>query len=30
MAAGTISLKARAPWLPPNTSRRSGPSGGGV
>ena len=25
IAAGTNSLKMRAPWLPPNTKRRSGP-----
>ena len=25
IAGGTISLKARAPWLPPNTRSRSGP-----
>ena len=27
MAAGMASEKNRAPWLPPNTSRRNGPSG---
>src|SRR5438128_2440945 len=29
MAPGTMSLMTRAPWLPPTTSRRSGPFGSG-
>ena len=29
-ASGTMSAITRAPWLPPNTSKRNAPSGAGV